>query len=33
MSSKMASVFENNELRRYSRQLVLPEFNINGQKN
>lgn len=32
MSSKMASVFENNELRRYSRQLVLPEFNINGQK-
>ena len=32
MNSKMANVFENNELRRYSRQLVLPEFNINGQK-
>ena len=28
----MTQVFENNELRRYSRQLVLPEFNMNGQR-
>lgn len=28
----MSDVFESNELRRYSRQFVLPEFNINGQK-
>lgn len=28
----MGNIFDSDELRRYSRQFVLPEFNINGQK-